>query len=150
MQRYNLQYSRHNSSRLKLPKKANHPICTTTLRFLGPSSSIRSIDCQVPKAAEKTPAKKEKTKSIKKKEPVVAKKTTAEEIEEVESGEAEEEEPEVVEKAPAKEAKEPKAAEKAPSPRFCGHCGKPVDTQFCPFCGKEVKTGQTALGQGKS
>jgi hypothetical protein len=87
-----------------------------------------------PKAAEKVPEKKEKVKRIKKKEPVVTKKATAEEIEEVESGEVEK----VVEKAPAKEAEEPKAVEKAPIARFCGHCGKPVETRFCPYCGKEV------------
>lgn len=68
------------------------------------------------------PAKK-KVEKVKKKEPVLAKKTAAEEIEEVESGEVEE---------------KPKVVEKVPSTSFCGHCGKPVETKFCPFCGKEV------------
>ena len=35
---------------------------------------------------------------------------------------------------------EPKATDKAPSPRFCGHCGKPVDTPYCPYCGQRVQT----------
>ncbi len=30
-----------------------------------------------------------------------------------------------------------KIEEKAPT-KFCGHCGKPVETPFCPYCGKEV------------
>jgi hypothetical protein len=85
-------------------------------------ADIKKSQKAKPKAAEKTIAKK-KAEKVKKKEPVLAKKTAAEEIEEVESGEVEE---------------KTKAAEKAPSTRFCGHCGKPVETRFCPFCGKEA------------
>ena len=52
-----------------------------------------------------------------------------------------------VKKKPPKETKsaeaedKPETDEKATSPAFCGHCGKPVETPFCPFCGKEVTKG---------
>lgn len=85
------------------------------------------------KAKKKAPAKKTKSKKVKKKKPVAAKKAAEEEAEPEEELETEEE-------APTKEVEEPPTATK-PSHKFCGHCGKPVETPFCPICGKEVSKG---------
>jgi len=67
------------------------------------------------KPEKEKPKKKTKKKKVKKKAP---KETNSSETED-----------------------KPETVKKAPSPKFCGHCGKPVETPFCPFCGKEVSKG---------
>lgn len=80
------------------------------------------------KSRKKQPPKKKK---VKKKEPVVDKKDT----------DAGTDEPIIEDESTSEKIEELKDLKKVPGPRFCGHCGKPVETPFCSFCGKEVTKG---------
>jgi hypothetical protein len=94
---------------------------------------------RAPKAVAKTPTKSVKKKKLKKKAtPAVApakkkKVKKKEPVVEKKEEEPQEKEPEVTEKASSEEA-----AEKSPSPKFCGSCGSAVSTKFCQSCGEKV------------
>lgn len=100
------------------------------------------------KTKSKKKHKKEGQDSSKKGRKRKSKKKKPEEIEWVEEEEIDEFEED--EEADVEDEEEPEVTERAFSPSFCGHCGKPVDTPFCMFCGKAVRAPTTPLEEGSS
>jgi len=95
----------------------------------------RGLKQAEPKVSKKTSSKKGKTHKAKKAESKINEKALSKKAK---TRKPKKEEPKAVEIAPSKEAVEPRVFEKTPSPRFCGHCGKPVDTPYCKHCGRKV------------
>jgi hypothetical protein len=89
-------------------------------RLFGKSGKKEPKPTKKPPTKTQTKAPKKKVK-VKKKVPKETKAAPVEKTEDTESKEGQAE-----------------AAEKVPSPTFCGNCGSPVTTKFCQNCGKEV------------
>lgn len=85
---------------------------------------------RAPRTAAKAPKKKTKTHEDTKAKPIA---TSQKPKKKVKLRKAKKIVVEDTEETPKEEV------EKAPSPNFCGNCGKPVETPFCPFCGEKVK-----------
>lgn len=104
------------------------------------SRIIRSPGGNKSKMKDKPPAKKRKPKTTSSSRKKQAKnKDSAAPVKYAEKeAEMGEEEDEAEEETASTKKGEPEES-KTLSARFCGHCGKPVETPFCPFCGKSAE-----------